>query len=889
MDLNTNLISTINCALRAPDIASDSDVTKQIDSAPNEATSDPSSLALTPAAGSQLNRSNSFGTHAATPFTFTSAIPSASSMLKPKAPPIIDEATAIRTKIARVLSHIQCAANPTVTINSFRPIAIAFQLCLIEQTLLRKIHPTDLLAHRPPHSPCKSLQASSEFFNYFTRVVECSVLEPSNPADRCKNIVKWIKVALKLRKFNNFQSLKAVVCALMTPPISRLKRTWSLVKRKPEFTDFTEMRNLLSEESNYAAYRDWLKTSLTRPMIPFLGLLIHDTTYVITVSKRDGVDPTNDKRYQDIQRQLRYCTSGPRYSYEVLSALDAASQSNKKAIQFRRRVVGGLSDQGIEELPSLRDLNEEEIGTFISHWILSRSWISEKEVDDLSLAREPRLTPLPTSHSAHTMSVSSKGTDVSRRSTENEGRDHEEIGVAGHGASQNDPDDAFALVSHEEDTDSLAAHDKPSAQSLTSIPATIDSSASSSSRGIPAVKVRSASASSGSSNSSSMANAASSLMSPPVVRKRVSTSSAIMDAIRGTAYSMVPKTRPTNSTPPLVRRSSRERQVVDLGDDKDDSPDDEDIVDYHTHARAKHAEDRYAIGDKSASNEDWSLDSLKSISMEISLNDPSAYLQVQQDTDLPVKAISAPELPPRRSTSTPPTYRSVPPPPSTHISNAPLAQPPMQPATQPTILINPTTATASIVSPARRGSFFTFPTFTAPPVVDKKDPKKAGPGHKKLASVDQDAPHRGAIESEDDDDWRRNSGSKQAPTSPLSAPKHAASTPVTDIHPVGTTSAPNRTGWVFQAANAKRQLEPVAAPAKVNAKPTRPPPPPPPPPPLRPMVAQKPKPPVPAKPTTPSPYGSNGSLEPPPLPPKPGKVSSGSTPAGPSRLKSAEM
>ncbi|KAI8854917.1 ras guanine nucleotide exchange factor domain-containing protein, partial [Chytridium lagenaria] len=156
-------------------------------------------------------------------------------------------------------------------ISSFRPITVAFQLCLIEQGLLRKIHQNDLLIHKPPSHPAASLQASAEFFNYFTRTVECSVLNPLLPADRAKTIIRWIKVARKLRKFNNFQSLKAVVCALNTPPINRLKRTWSIVKRKPEFADLIEYRILLSEESNYSAYREWLKTSLTRPMIPFIG------------------------------------------------------------------------------------------------------------------------------------------------------------------------------------------------------------------------------------------------------------------------------------------------------------------------------------------------------------------------------------------------------------------------------------------------------------------------------------------------------------------------------------------------------------------------------------------------------------------------------------------
>ncbi|KAJ3290020.1 Ras-specific guanine nucleotide-releasing factor RalGPS1, partial [Blyttiomyces sp. JEL0837] len=254
--------------------------------------------------------------------------------------PIPDHANAIRTKISRVLNQIQLA-NSVATIFSFRPIGLAFQLCLIEHKLLRKIHPSDLLTHAPPYHPNPSLQAASDFFNYLTRIIEISILEPVLPADRAKVIIRWIKVSNHLRKFNNFQTLKAVVSALNTPPIARLKKTWATVKRKPEVADLNEHKTLLSEQNNYQSYRELMKTSISRPMIPFL-------------------------------------------------ATDAAIQSSKKSL-LRKRIGGGLSEQGIEDLPVLKDLEDEEIGMVISHWLLSRKWISEKEVDELSLVREPRV------------------------------------------------------------------------------------------------------------------------------------------------------------------------------------------------------------------------------------------------------------------------------------------------------------------------------------------------------------------------------------------------------------------------------------------------------------------------------------------------------------------
>ncbi|KAI9361190.1 ras guanine nucleotide exchange factor domain-containing protein, partial [Zopfochytrium polystomum] len=279
--------------------------------------------------------------------------------------------------------------STAANLHSFRPIAVAFQLCLIEHKLLRRIHPPDMLTHAPPHRPNAAVQATTDFFNYFTRTVECSILESATPGDRSKVILRWIKVANHLRGFHNYQTLKAVVCALNTPPISRLKRTWPIVKRKPEWNELAEHRTLLSEQSNYYAYREHIKEHQTRPMIPFLGVLIHDLTYLSTIAKRDGVDPSTDRHVQEILKHLRYCSSGPRYSYEMLADADAAMQTSKKSLPFRKRLGGGLSEQGVEELSSLRDLSDEDIGIFIAHWLLTRKWISEKELDELSLLREP--------------------------------------------------------------------------------------------------------------------------------------------------------------------------------------------------------------------------------------------------------------------------------------------------------------------------------------------------------------------------------------------------------------------------------------------------------------------------------------------------------------------
>ncbi|KAJ3399369.1 large subunit of alpha-aminoadipate reductase [Chytriomyces hyalinus] len=327
-----------------------------------------------------------------------------------------EESNQIRTRIAKILHQIQIASasNPAVNLFCFRPIAIAFQLCNIEHGLLRNIHSNDILIHKPPHAPAPSLQATSDFFNYFTRLIEISILQHSNISDRVKTILKWIKVGVYLKRFSNFQTLKAVTSALRTPPIIRLKKTWAILKRKngTECADLDELTSMVSEENNYSKYRTFIKENQTRPMIPYLGVLLHDITYLVVVAKKEGcVDIAADRRVQDIQKLIRFCSLGPRYSYEMLMEMDATTSSSfsgtqglpkKGSTSAKKRVKGaGLSEYGIETLACvLKDANEEDVGNFVAHWLLSRKWVGEKEIDDLSLQREPKAAPSSASSKA---------------------------------------------------------------------------------------------------------------------------------------------------------------------------------------------------------------------------------------------------------------------------------------------------------------------------------------------------------------------------------------------------------------------------------------------------------------------------------------------------------
>lgn len=108
-------------------------------------------------------------------------------------------------------------------------------------------------------------------------------MDASDSTARAHHIRHAIKIARTLHQLRNFNSLKAVVTALRTPPIARLKRSWAQVPRKYQVA-LDELRTLVSEDENYARYRSAIGNAV-RPAVPFLGVILHDLTYAVASNK----------------------------------------------------------------------------------------------------------------------------------------------------------------------------------------------------------------------------------------------------------------------------------------------------------------------------------------------------------------------------------------------------------------------------------------------------------------------------------------------------------------------------------------------------------------------------------------------------------------------------
>ncbi|KAI8888745.1 ras GEF, partial [Backusella circina FSU 941] len=223
----------------------------------------------------------------------------------------------IRTTLNGVRTiYMSAATIPSVL--QFQPVIMAYQVTLIEATIFNAIPPMALLEHSSRH-PHPRIVASTDFFNYFTRCIEHSILLPQEASSRAQLVHYWIKVASCCLDVSNYQTLKAIVSALNTPPVQRLKRTWAYVPRKSA-SRLESLDELMSEANNYENYRETLGTEnslqllehYAKPTVPFLGTFIHDITYLLAAYKKSGYEhPQDEPRIQSVLSTMSRFQKGP--------------------------------------------------------------------------------------------------------------------------------------------------------------------------------------------------------------------------------------------------------------------------------------------------------------------------------------------------------------------------------------------------------------------------------------------------------------------------------------------------------------------------------------------------------------------------------------------------
>ncbi|KAJ6657723.1 hypothetical protein lerEdw1_002224 [Lerista edwardsae] len=149
---------------------------------------------------------------------------------------------------------------------SFPVDEVAEQLTLMDADLFRAVRPFDCLGcvwsqrdKKENQHVAPSVRATVAQFNAVTGCVIASVLGDLTlrTPQRAHLLEKWILVAQRCRNLRNFSSLYAILSALQSNSIYRLKRTWAAVNRDVRGT-FRKLSQIFSEDNNHLNCREIL-------------------------------------------------------------------------------------------------------------------------------------------------------------------------------------------------------------------------------------------------------------------------------------------------------------------------------------------------------------------------------------------------------------------------------------------------------------------------------------------------------------------------------------------------------------------------------------------------------------------------------------------------------
>ncbi|AOW04453.1 uncharacterized protein YALI1_D28150g [Yarrowia lipolytica] len=114
--------------------------------------------------------------------------------------------------------------------------------------------------------------------NCLTNWVAACILAEKDTKKRASVIKYFVQVSEQCRQINNFSSMTAIISALYSSTIHRLKKSWELVSART-MASLENMNKLMNSTRNFNEYRDMLHL-VNPPIIPFFGVYLTDLTFV---------------------------------------------------------------------------------------------------------------------------------------------------------------------------------------------------------------------------------------------------------------------------------------------------------------------------------------------------------------------------------------------------------------------------------------------------------------------------------------------------------------------------------------------------------------------------------------------------------------------------------
>jgi son of sevenless-like protein len=155
------------------------------------------------------------------------------------------------------------------------PLEVARQLTILEGSYFSAINPLQCLLYKPDHRAAKNSQSPDQIraliqqSNQVTGWVAETILLEKEVRNRALTMKFFIRVAEKCHSLKNYATREAVLAALNSTPVFRLKKTWDILSTKSRST-FETLMKFMDRDNNFVTYRQTIRSS-NPPCIPFLG------------------------------------------------------------------------------------------------------------------------------------------------------------------------------------------------------------------------------------------------------------------------------------------------------------------------------------------------------------------------------------------------------------------------------------------------------------------------------------------------------------------------------------------------------------------------------------------------------------------------------------------